>query len=617
MILDLNKKFGEYTPFEIIGLDSSFREVYRARDKNNKEVFLLIYNLAELPICYANSEIKEFDAIPLLQDTLCSSYITGGKYNCDDKSYQWVVCEAIPGMLLDEYINSDYKPEEQRQRTINMFLRFIDQICKVNCKLPNLIINNINPSVLWISTDNNGNENLTIIDLSCISYASSEKRKTINFDTNTLSPIYRAPETILGYFNHKTDVFSLGVLLTTLLQGIHPWKIDRDTSMTVLEFAKIVRNKTPHIDDSLDKHLQSIIRKAISAKPSERYKNVMELKKDLAGYINTELTRDCENSENEVPYRSPENVNRDFLDYKQDPPQLRIGLKFERIKGSGFKAVAGMNDLKRKLTRNFIDIIQNDKLAKTFNIKPPNGILLWGPPGTGKTFISTHLVEETNMYYCLIRPSDLANIYLHGSQQLIANVFKQGEKIAQKNKCGVILIFDEFDSIVPKRSINDDNRQANEVAEFLTRLNNCAEKNIYVIATTNRIEAIDPAITRKGRMDEIIYVGLPDDESRKHLIELGLERRPHEKIDTQKIVDFTKGFTSSDITYIIDECARISFAESLKTNQIIQINQSILEQTIKRSIPSVSEYEMRKYEETFETYRNHSKEKRPRIGFNR
>ena len=129
-----------------------------------------------------------------------------------------------------------------------------------------------------------------------------------------------------------------------------------------------------------------------------------------------------------------------------------------------------------------------------------------------------------------------------------------------------------------KAGKNEDNNQANEVAEFLTQLNDCAERNVFVIATTNRIEAIDPAVIRKGRFDEVIYVGLPDEAARKELIELELANRPHEHMDTGHLAELTKGYTASDVAFIINECARCSFDESLKIGKLVKISQDHLQQ---------------------------------------
>ena len=295
--------------------------------------------------------------------------------------------------------------------------------------------------------------------------------------------------------------------------------------------------------------------------------------------------------------------------------QPKSNVKIERVTGNGFKDVAGMEQLKCKLTRNFVSIMQNRELAEQFHITPPNGILLWGPPGTGKSFISRKLAEESGLLFSVINPSDLGSIYIHGSQNMIADLFNRGEEMAAKNNCGVLLVFEEFDSLVPKRGTNDDNNQANEVAEFLTRLNNCAEKNVFVVATTNRIDAIDPAVIRKGRMDEVIYVGLPDTDARKELFEIELCKRPHEEIDIERVVKLTNGYSSSDISYIVKECARCSFDESVKQKQMVKISQIMLEQTIAETRPSVTSEELGQFEQAKDSFTKGHPQERPRIGF--
>jgi transitional endoplasmic reticulum ATPase len=367
--------------------------------------------------------------------------------------------------------------------------------------------------------------------------------------------------------------------------------------------------------------LKNIVAKAIATKPSERYKSIEDFGAAIAKYLGNEnlSSFECFAPAHSKPVATPpetttEDESADIMK-QQAPPQPKANVKIERVKGNGFKDVAGMNQLKCKLSRNFVDIVQNRELAAQFQITPPNGILLWGPPGTGKTFISRKLAEESGMLFSLIKPSDLGNIYIHGSQSMIADLFTRSEELAAKNNCGVLLVFDEFDSLVPKRGVNDDNNQANEVAEFLTRLNDCAEKNIFVVATTNRIDAIDPAITRKGRMDEIIYVGLPDEEARKELLEIELMKRPHEDIDTAHIVELTKGYSSSDISFIVKECARCSFEESVKAKHLVKINQALLEKTIAETRPSVTPDELKQFESTNESFSRGQKNERPRIGF--
>lgn len=295
----------------------------------------------------------------------------------------------------------------------------------------------------------------------------------------------------------------------------------------------------------------------------------------------------------------------------------RLKINFTRGKGGGFKDVAGMDDIKAKMTRNFISIVKNPDLARTFRIEPPNGLLLWGPPGNGKSFISQKLAEETGLLYATVNPGDLGSIFIHGTQGLIADLFTKCERMAKKEKSGVLLVLEEFDSLVPSRAAGSDTSNRNdEVAEFLTRLNNCASKGVYVIATTNRIDAIDPAIMRKGRMDEIIYVDLPDEKVRHELFRLELNDRPHEELDINRLVKLTDGFSSGDISYLVKESARKAFELTVTgaDKKIVAITQEALENTISKAHPSVTATERRKYEKLRDSYERHRNEL-PRAGF--
>ena len=114
--------------------------------------------------------------------------------------------------------------------------------------------------------------------------------------------------------------------------------------------------------------------------------------------------------------------------------------------GEGFKAVAGMDDIKKKLRRDFVEIVSHRELAKEFGIMPSN-MLFYGAPGTGKTFISERLAEECGLAVCSVKPSDLGSIWLHGSQGLIKELFTKAAFKAKQNKRGCILLIDELDAL--------------------------------------------------------------------------------------------------------------------------------------------------------------------------
>ena len=617
MILTLNTIFEGYTPVKVLGKSTSYREVYLAKNGFEQDVFLTVYDMSKLPENFVDGKIPEFEIIPQLTNDAFPKYVERGTYNDDKASLCWMATKYIGHTSLTDYVTSDYVRSEREMLTL--FYNLLVAVKEVSWRMGGGCCNNISTDNILVTVDETGESKWHFVGLDCVSEICKGRA---TFDTYAPSRLFRAPETLVGHYNIRTDIFSLGIVLAFILQGRHPWGdyVNIDTHMPTATIVKLMRDNAPSL--AIPDALKSIVTKAIATKPSERYKCIEDFGAAIAKYLGNEnlSSFECFAPAHSKPVATPpehkieEEESVDIMK-QQAPPQPKSNVKIERVKGNGFKDVAGMDQLKCKLSRNFVDIVQNRELAAQFHITPPNGILLWGPPGTGKTFISRKLAEESGMLFSLIKPSDLGNIYIHGSQSMIADLFTRSEELAAKNNCGVLLVFDEFDSLVPKRGVNDDNNQANEVAEFLTRLNDCAERNVFVVATTNRIDAIDPAILRKGRMDSVIYVGLPDEEARKELLEIELMKRPHEDIDTAHIVELTKGYSSSDISFIVKECARCSFEESVKAKHLVKINQTLLEKTIAETRPSVTYDELKQFERTKESFSRGQKNERPRIGF--
>ena len=144
-----------------------------------------------------------------------------------------------------------------------------------------------------------------------------------------------------------------------------------------------------------------------------------------------------------------------------------------------------------------------------------------------------------------------------------------------------MLCFDEFDTFVPARTSYEGRNQAGEVNEFLTHLNNCGERGVFVVATSNRPDMIDPAVLRTGRIDRQIFVPLPDQEARRKMFKLHLNGRPCDNIDAEKLASMTDGYSASDIAYICNESAMIAAFNDK------EISQDILEMIIKSQKPSI------------------------------
>jgi SpoVK/Ycf46/Vps4 family AAA+-type ATPase len=153
----------------------------------------------------------------------------------------------------------------------------------------------------------------------------------------------------------------------------------------------------------------------------------------------------------------------------------------------------------------------------------------------------------------------LHHIYVHGSQGKIRALF---DAAIEKSPC--LLFFDELDALVPARG-HAGGYQDNEVNEFLVQLNNCAERGLLVVGATNRLGSIDTAVSRPGRMDKIVFVGVPDVEARAELFGICLEERPVAPIDMVDLARASEGYSIAEITHLCDEAARIA----LETNREI------------------------------------------------
>lgn len=283
-----------------------------------------------------------------------------------------------------------------------------------------------------------------------------------------------------------------------------------------------------------------------------------------------------------------------FDPFAPDMDRERTCARIAKAEGRGFGDVAGMADLKSRLRRDFVSILEHKDLALAYGITPPNGLLLYGAPGCGKTFIARKVAEESGLNFSLVKPSDLGSTFIHGTQTMIADLFRQAEAQAP-----TVLCLDEIDAMIPRRS--GDERllnNAGEVNEFLTQMNNCAERGIYVIGMTNRPDRIDPAMLRKGRFDELVYIPMPDRAARREMFALELERRPTADTDLDRLAALTERYTAGDIAYIVKEASREKFERCLADSRTEPdpLDQQTLERVIARTRPSVSSDDLREYE---------------------
>ena len=225
---------------------------------------------------------------------------------------------------------------------------------------------------------------------------------------------------------------------------------------------------------------------------------------------------------------------------------------------TAWTGVAGMRDLKAMLERDVILPLQEPEIYERYRLNLPNGILLYGPPGCGKTFIARKLAEVAGFSFIEVKPGDLASIYVHGTQGKIAEIFA-----AARKQVPCMIFFDELDAMVPNRSGDSvGHHYASEVNEFLVQLNECGRNKILVIGATNLPERIDPAVMRPVRLDKKFFVGPPDYEARVELLRLCMANRPQEAMDWHDCALELENYTCAEIEFVVNEAARSALGQN-------------------------------------------------------
>jgi transitional endoplasmic reticulum ATPase len=256
----------------------------------------------------------------------------------------------------------------------------------------------------------------------------------------------------------------------------------------------------------------------------------------------------------------------------------------------GFDCVAGMKSLKNLLINEVIEPLLNPEKYKKFKLGIPNGILLFGPPGCGKTFIVKKLAEELGYNFYEMAPSSVAPSYVHGAVGNIGKAFEMARLQAPS-----IVFIDEIEGLVPKREELSGHAETKkeEINEFLIQLNNAGASRILVVGATNRPHMIDTAILRSGRMDKRIFVGPPDFEARRDMFRICLSGRPYDKdIDFEKLARMTENYVGSDIELIVTEAAR---AAVFKDKSMVYEN--MLVDSVKKFTPSITPEGIAYYEQ--------------------
>lgn len=593
---------GNYTIQSLIKANL-YTETYRVEDLSLQPFFMKVYVMKRVPEKLVNADsgvVLEIEYCQKLQHRNLASFITSGKMESEiEGECQYYVTNYFSGELLAEKVAREGKMTSEQ--ALKIFRGILEGLQYMHQH--GLYHNDITPRNIMLPNTTNGIPE--IIDLGHVSTKCSGK---VQFDTSDLEVRYAANETFAGLYDEQSDIFSATAVLYFMLTGEAPWQMNLDANLKHSRKAfllKEYRKATPLDFASMpaDDRTKAILAKGLAVAYADRYKNIENIIADL----------DAEKAP-EMPQTTPkdtpqptENPQGNFSSQEESPN--RVDFTIRRGNGNGFQDIAGMKELKTYLSQRVIFVIKNKEKVEKYKLTPPNGMLLYGPPGCGKTFVAEKFAEETGFNFILVKSSDLSSSYHHGTQEKIAQLFKQAEQ-----KAPIVICFDEFDALVPDRSIPANQYSATEVNEFLSQLNNCSKRGIFVVGTTNRPDKIDPAVLRTGRIDKQVYVPLPDKEARKEIFLIHLKGRPYDEqlIDAEKLSDLSDGFIASDIAYVVNDAAMIAAF----TDQ--PITQALLEETIRNTHPSLRKDTLKVFDEIrqkMEGVERSNLNERPKIGF--
>ncbi|NRT14800.1 transitional endoplasmic reticulum ATPase [Flavobacterium sp. 28A] len=536
----------------------SYAETYRVQNETKEIKFLKLFDFAKLHRTQftESGEILEIEMLKQIKHSNLVKYNDSGDVVIDNQKLAYVVLDFVSGETLAEKM--------KRENTLNLYeaksiiLSVLNGLNYLHNK--QIIHNDITNQNIML--DLSGKVNIAkIIDFG---YARFLKQSNKDFLKEGINLFYTANETFNKVFSCQSDVYSVGALYYHLLTGLPPYFIEiskyKSGRIQLEEVILDERKKSLKFSDKIDEQTQSIIRKALQPKAENRFKSVKEFIQTLNGELEVELS---------IP---EEKVNK-------------VQSK-DNKKGKGFTSIAGMQELKNTIQLDVIDALNQKERYAEYGLTIPNGMLLYGPPGCGKTFFAEKMAEEIGFNFYQIKPSDIQSKFVNASQENIKNLF--GE--AKQNAPSIIFI-DELDALVPNRdTANISHMNTSVVNEFLAQMNNCGDDGIFIIGATNRPNAIDPAILRSGRVDKHIYLPPPDFEARKLIFQLYLKKRPTEiGLNYEELAMATENYVSSDIKFLCDEASRKALKDSLR------ITKSIVLETIRSNKPSISLQELNSY----------------------
>ncbi|KAJ2719534.1 Ribosome biogenesis ATPase rix7, partial [Coemansia sp. Benny D115] len=292
---------------------------------------------------------------------------------------------------------------------------------------------------------------------------------------------------------------------------------------------------------------------------------------------------------------------------KVQPSAKREG--FATVPGVTWDDIGALSSVRTELRMAVVEPIKRPEIFAQVGITAPAGVLLWGPPGNGKTLLAKAIANESHTNFISVKGGELMSKYVGDSERAVRQVFARARA---SSPC--VIFFDELDALCSKRTGEQSEAAARVVNTLLTEIDGMeSRKSVYVIAATNRPDIIDPAMLRPGRLDKLLYVELPAAEERAEILRTLAKRTPlADDVDLVEIAHHERcqGLSGADLAGLIREASVAALRSVIfdqpesNSSANIKVTRAHFQTALDRTSPSVSASELKRYESLRKLYRN-------------
>jgi len=268
----------------------------------------------------------------------------------------------------------------------------------------------------------------------------------------------------------------------------------------------------------------------------------------------------------------------------QHTPRLRLVTEGAILESTTFPTVSfadigGLDDVKQRLTRSFLLPLRQPELFARFGKSMRGGLLLYGPPGCGKTFVARALAGEVGARFFSVGLSDVLNMWLGESERKLHELFENARRHTP-----AVLFFDELDALGQRRTQLTHSAGRNVVNQLLSEMDGIESQNrdLFILGATNHPWDVDPALRRPGRFDRVVLIPPPDAAARERILSLKLEDRPAaSKLDLKGVTRKTEGFSGADIQGLVDAATELAFEASVTSGKEQPIDDDFLARALR------------------------------------